>query len=257
MLIENFSKLVSRKYRDDFNFDKFITENPDFKFEFEREDDSLTFNGDLKANDYSEVLEYLEDISLNESLSKEELEEILKEKNEENKGKILLDNMSEIAIISLYFCRKGIEYLELTQEGIIGVLKGIENYSSEKGDLKEYLRKWIAREIGIYIEDRFLQLKAEFKYYLENTDEEELKLTDEERKEKLDKLDLLEIDDVPFAVNNLEIKLLSLYFGLNKSKRFSMFEIETELGLGKNQGEDKFYEILIRLSTVDGGMFLL
>ncbi|MDP0488106.1 MAG: sigma factor [Fusobacterium sp. JB021] len=257
MLIENFSKLVSRKYKDDFNFDKFITENSDFKFEFEREDDSLTYDGELKASDYSEVLEYFEDISLNEALSKEELIEALKEKNEENKGKLLLDNISEIALISLYFCRKGIEYLELTQEGIIGLLKGIENYSVEKGDLKGYLRKWIAREISIYIEDRFLQLKAEFKYYLENTEKEELNLTDEEIDKKLDELDELMIEDVPFTVSDLEINILSLYFGFNKSKRFSMYEIEEELELGKDKGEEKFYGILIRLSTADGGMFLL
>lgn len=257
MLIENFSKLVSMKYRDDSNFDKFIVENPNFRFEFEREDDSLNFDGELKAGDYSEVLEYLQDLSLNETLSKEELIEILKDKSEENKGKLLLDNMQEIAIISLYFCKKGIEYLELTQEGIIGLLKGIDNYCESKGDLKEYLRKWIAREISIYIEDRFLQLKAEFKYYLENTDNEELQLTNEEIKRKIDDLNQLSIDSIPFTINNLEINILSLYFGLNKNKRFSMYEIEKELELGKDNGEEKFYEILIRLSTSDGGMFLL
>lgn len=257
MLIENFSKLVSKKYRDDFDFDKFITENKDFEIEFEREDDSLVFQKELLAQDYNEVLEYLEDISLNETLSNEELIELLKVDNEENREKIILDNIFEIAIISLNFCKKGIEFLELTQEGMIGILKGINNYSLEKGDFKKYLKNWISREISIYIEDRFLQQKAEFKYYLEKTGNEELNLNNEERTEKLEEIDKLKIEDIPFTINNLEIKLLKLYFGLNKNKRFSIYEIEKELNLEKGKGEEEFYKILIRLSIIDGGMFLI
>lgn len=257
MLIENFSKLVSKKYRDDFDFDKFITENKDFQIEFEREDDSLAFQKELLAYDYSEVLEYLEDISLNETLSNEKLLELFKVDNEESRERIILDNISEIAIISIHFCKKGIEFLELTQEGMVGILKGINNYSLEKGDLKKYLKNWISREVSIYIEDRFLQQKAEFKYYLENTSDEELTLSNEEKEEKKEKIDNLEIEDIPFTINALEIKLLELYFGLNKSKRFSMYEIENELNLEKGQGEEEFYKILIRLSMIDGGMFLI
>jgi len=257
MLIENFSKLVSKKYRDDIDFDKFITENKDFQVEFEREDDSLKFQKKLLAYDYGEVLEYLEDISLNETLSAEESIELFKNNNEESIEKIILDNICDIAVISLNFCKRGIEFLELTQEGMIGVLKGINNYSLEKGDFKRYLRNWISREISIYIEDRFLQQKAEFKYYLENTNNEELDLTNEEKKEKLEEINKLRIEDIPFTINNLEIRLLKLYFGLNKSKRFSIYEIEKELNLEKGKGEEEFYKILIRLSIIDGGMFLI
>lgn len=257
MLVENFSNLINKKYREDKKFDEFLTENKNFQIELEREDDSLIVEENLSRNNLEEILERFEEITRNKALPKDEIEKLIKNKNDENISKLILDSMAEINRIALYFCKKGTEYLELIQEGIMGALKGIERYDFEKGEIKKYLRNWISREISIYIEDRLLQLKGEFKYHLFNSNFEEIKLNEEEKNQKLKKIEEIKIEDIPFTLNNFEIRIMEMYFGLYGEKRFSMYEIEKKLNLGKNTGEEKFYSALKKLSKDIGGMFLI
>lgn len=261
MLVENFSELINAKYKDDESFDKFLIEEDDFEIEFEREDDTLYYKKNVEK-DFVKVLELLESIVRNEILSEEEMELLIEdkhdeEKNEEDIKRLLTYLLLEINRLALYFCREGISFLELVQEGVIGASKGARRYDSRNGRVKKYLKNWIAREISMYIYKRFYHLKGEFKYSISENRFKEIILSEEERLKKLEKLEKLRLVDIPFLLSNTEIKIMEMYFGLCEDKRVSMYEIEKKLDLGKNKGEEKFYSALKKLSKDIGGMFLI
>lgn len=257
MLIENFGEMVYRKYREDEKFNEFLKENLDFDLELEREDETLLYSKEVENEEYIETLEGLEEICLSDSLSKEEKDNILEDLDiEENRSKLLLSEYREISRIALYFCREGVEYSEIFQEGVIGAIKAINNYSKEFGNIDNYIKIWVGREIGIFIEERFYQTKGEFEYYL-TTKTEEFDLSEEEIENKINKLKTILISDIPFVLTSMEIKILEMYFGLKGIKRNSMYEVEEMLNLEKDSGEEVFYNILKKLSNHDGRMFVI
>ncbi len=75
--------------------------------------------------------------------------------------------------------------------------------------------------------------------------------------QKIKKLESLSIDDVAFTLSKNEIKAIEYYFGLGLDKRYSIFEIEQEMKLEKNQGEPLFSMALAKISSRDGRMFSL
>lgn len=257
MTLENFEKLIINKYKDDKDFAVFLKENPKFSLELERETDS---NLEIEYQD-DEVLRemvvgYLEEINLSERIEDNDIEELLKKiSKEEIKEKFVLNALFDAAKIALYFLREGIEYLELVQEGVVGAVKGIENYTFEIGDLKNYMLLWIGKEMVLYVEDKFQQTKHEFLYYLTKTDLEEMELTADEKDEKIKIIKNKKLEDVYFKLSDKEIKILQLYFGFGVEKRFSILEIENKLDLLNGSGEEIFYKALNKISSMGGRMF--
>ena len=191
-------------------------------------------------------------------MTEEEYEEFTDNlEDEEAKEKIIVDNFTEIAKIALYFLRDGIEYLELIQEGVMGAVEAINRYSYDNGNIKKYIKIWAGRQMSFYIEERFEQMKQEFLYYFTKTHMDDVEITNEEKEQKIKKLESLSIDDVAFTLSKNEIKAIEYYFGLGLDKRYSIFEIEQEMKLEKNQGEPLFSMALSKISSRDGRMFSL
>lgn len=259
MTLENFEKLVTEKYRDDNDFAEFLKENPEFILELERENEFLTegaYNEDEMSDDM--VLSYLEEINLTEDITDEERENFYEELDDEMvREKVVLDNLPEAARIGLYFCRQGVEYIELVQEGTMGIIKALNNYSYDNGDLKKYISLWIGREMAIAVEDKFEQTKTEFLYYLTKTHMDEVEITEEEKENKVKNVERTTMGDVPFKLSENEIKIIELYFGLGKDKRYSILDIEKELSLLKDTGETAFYNALGKISSIGGRMFVI
>ena len=76
-----------------------------------------------------------------------------------------------------YFRRTGVNIMadDLRNAGLLGLHIAISNYKSELGDLNNYSREFIRREILQAIEDQRLwygEVPVEYTDYLENNDEE-------------------------------------------------------------------------------------
>lgn len=258
MLIENFEKFVFEKYKNNDEFNEFLKENLDFDVELERENDFLVSKRENLELENDNVLDYLEEINLYEPLTEEEYQNYSNEIEEsEAREKILVNNFNEIARIALYFVREGVEYLELIQEGIMGAVEALNRYTYDNGDLKKYIRIWVARQMGIYIEERFEQMRQEFLFYFTKTHMDDIEITNEEKEKKIKIIENLSIDDVLFTLSYEEIKAMEYYFGLGYDKRYSVLEIENEMGLEKNKGEELFTRALAKVSSRDGRMFSL
>ncbi|WP_027128036.1 sigma factor [Fusobacterium perfoetens] len=258
MLIENFERFVFEKYRDNNEFANFLIENLDFDVELERENEFLVSKREVQELENDDVLDYLEEINLYEPLTEEEYQNLSNEiEEEEVREKLLIDNFNEVARIALYFVREGVEYLELIQEGIMGAVEAINRYTYDNGDIKKYIRIWAARQMGIYTEERFEQIRQEFLFYFTKTHMDEVEITNEDKEKKIKIIENLSIDDVLFTLSYDEIKTMEYYFGLGYDKRYSVLEIEKEMGLEKNKGEELFTKALAKISSRDGRMFSL
>ena len=259
MTLENFEKLVFEKYRDDNEFAEFLRENPEFKLELERENEFLA-EGEIEDEEMSGdlALSYLEEINLEEHISDEEMENLLEQLDDEDvRERILVDALVMTARIGLYFCRQGIEYLELVQEGTMGAIKALNNYTYEAGNFKNYLALWIGREMALAVEEKFEQTKTEFMYYMTKTDMEHMEITEEEKEKKIKAVEEAAIENIPFKLGEKEIKIIEMYFGLNGDKRYSIYDIEKELSLVKDTGEGAFYNALSKISSMNGRMFVI
>lgn len=258
MLLENFEKFVFEKYRDNDEFNEFLKENLEFDLELERENEFLISQKPIEEMTDENVLDYLEEINLYEPLTNEEYEELIDNiEDQESKDKIIVNSFTDIAKLALYFLRDGVEYLELVQEGLMGAIEALNRYSYDNGDLKKYMKIWSARQMSFYIEERFEQMRQEFLYYFTKTHMDDVEITNEEIDKKVKALENLTIDDIAFSLSKNEIKAIEYYFGLGLEKRYSVFEIEKEMKLEKNQGEALFSVALAKISSRDGRMFSL
>lgn len=259
MTLENFEKLVAEKYKDDNDFIEFLKENPDFTLDLERENEFLieNFYEDEEVSD-STVVDYLEEINLYEEMSEDEKENLLDNLSDEMiREKIVVDNLPLVAKMGLYFCRQGIEYIELVQEGTMAIIKAINNYSYDMGDFKKYISLWIGKEMSVAIMDKFEQTKMEFLYYMTKTHMDEVEITEEEKEKKVKIVENMTIDKVPFKLGAKEIEIIEMYFGLGKEKRYSIFDIEKELSLIKDTGEGVFCNAVAKISSIGGRMFVI
>ena len=218
-----------------------------------------------------------------EVISDEEENNYLKDINESVKEKIIVKNLNEVASIAFNYVKTGIAYMDVVQEGTVGLIKAVDYYDSDKnGDFKNYSKYWISREIVLYIESKVADIRNEFKNFFKNKKEnfgkEHHHDHDHDEEHQHDEVYLKEEDILPtiesiekrekmvekridfFTLENRlserQMEVLNYYFGFGKNKRFSIFEIEDVLKLESGQGEELFQSALLILSTVEGKMFL-
>lgn len=280
--IKELEKEIITNYKEDDNFREFLDENFDKELKF---DNHYTGSEELEdIDEFAEetVIDYLEELSNMEVISDEEENNYLKEISDSNKEKIIVKNLNEVASIAFNYVKTGIAYMDVVQEGTVGLIKAVDYFDSDKnGDFKNYSKYWIAREIVLYIENKVADLRNEFKNFFKNKKENFGKKhvhEDEHEHEHHDEVYLKEEDLLPtmeaiekrekmvekkidfFALENRlserQIEVLNYYFGFGKDKRYSVFEIDDVMELDKGQGEILFQSALLTLSTVEGKMFL-
>lgn len=281
--IKELEKEVIDNYREEDDFREFLDENSDKKLEFDSH-----YTGSKELEDMEEfaeetVIDYLEELSNMEVVSDEEESNYLKNISDFDKEKIIVKNLNEVASIAFYYVKTGIAYMDIVQEGTVGLIKAVDYFDPDKnGDFKNYSKYWIVREIVLYIENKVADLRNEFKNFFKNkkenfgkkhhhkhTHEEEqhhneVYLKEEdllptieaiEKREKMveKKIDFFALEN---RLSERQIEVLNYYFGFGKDKRYSIFEIEDMLKLENGQGEELFQSALLILSTVEGKMFL-
>lgn len=220
------------------------------------------------------VAEYLEEISYIQQLSQKEIEEIISTLDEdESVEKLSNGSLREIANIAFDYLISGIDYLDLVQEGTIGLMQGIENYKPSNGNIIKYLEFWIRRAMLYFINERVANDKVMYKTFftkkrdevleheiveeLEENEEkaEEINETTESLNKKIAYVDEVDYTKISRKLSHLDEEVLKRYYGLIGEKRESLFEIENELNLERGSGEKIFEEALAKISLGGGRTF--
>ena len=279
--IKELEKDIITNLREEDDFREFLNENSNKELKF---DNHYTGSKELEEMDeFAEetVIDYLEELSNMEVISDEEENNYLKDLREADKEKVIVKNLNEVASIAFNYVKNGIAYMDVVQEGTVGLIKAVDYFDPDRnGDFKNYSKYWIAREIVLYIENKVADIRNEFKNFFKNKKENFGREHHHEHEEEMyhDEVYLKEEDLLPtveaiekrekmvekridfFSLENRlserQIEVLNYYFGFGKDKRYSIFEIEDVLKLESGQGENLFQSALLILSTVEGKMFL-
>lgn len=183
-------------------------------------------------------------------------------------------NLKKVYEMALYMLREGISYDDLTQEGIVGLIKAHELFEDDK-DFKLYKDYYIAKEMFNYINNYVNYRKAAFKDYakheihkdshlkisLKDRDKsEELKKLEKENKEKhieeMKQLEkraetLFDYLNLKYRLSEREIRVLVMYYGLDghEKKPFSQISEITKID---DDNLDKLLKgAMFKLSIVD------
>ncbi|MGL5088853.1 MAG: sigma-70 family RNA polymerase sigma factor [Fusobacteriaceae bacterium] len=273
MRVREFEKEILKNCIEDREFIKFLKENPKLKLELETVD--VRKEEKVEENNYvveGIVGEYLEEISYINHLTSEEIAVLLESLDEEESiHKLTEGNLREVAKIAFDYLIAGIDYLDLIQEGSIGVIKALEEYRPSNGELLEYIKLWVRREMILFITEKVETEKHMYKGYFlkrkedlieheivaELEDEEEIEAVPlEERseiiEEKINEVEKLDYTSVAKKISHTEEEILKRYYGLVGNKRESLFEIENELDLKRGEGEKLFEKALTKISLGGG-----
>lgn len=94
---------------------------------------------------------YFDDIQSYKPLSESEEKEMIKKAKSGNKEAhdiLVTSNLRLVASIALKYAKRSTHYMDLMQDGVIGLIKGINKFDPEKGyRLSTYASWWIKREI--------------------------------------------------------------------------------------------------------------
>ena len=183
-------------------------------------------------------------------------------------------NLKKVYEIALYMLRDGISYEDLTQEGIIGLIKAHELFEEDK-DFKLYKDYYIAREMFNYINNYANYRKSAFKDYakheihknshlkvsLKDRDKsEELKKLEKENKEKhieemkhLEKRaeTLFDYLNLKYRLSEREIAVLVLYYGLDGHKKKTFSQISEITKIDDERLDKLLKGAMFKLSTVE------
>ena len=183
-------------------------------------------------------------------------------------------NLKKVYEMALYMLREGISYDDLTQEGIIGLIKAHELFEEDK-DFKLYKDYYIAREMFNYINNYANYRKSAFKDYakheihknshlkvsLKDRDKsEELKKLEKENKEKhieeIKQLEkraetLFDYLNLKYRLSEREIKVVVMYYGLGGHEKKAFSQIAEATKIDDDNLDKILKEAMFKLSNVD------
>ena len=268
----NLEKEILKNYIEDDKFIQFMDENGKRKLDLDYEGLQLKEldEEDMEGLGEEEVLDYLEEIAT-----------ITLDEKAEDAESLVVKNLPVVASLAFYYLREGVAYLDMVQEGTMGLMKAIDTYSPEKhGDFDNYKNYWIIREMVLFIDRKVMDIKNEFRSYFKNKKENFEHGHDHDHEESVegDEVFLTEKDLLPDVaavekrerlleatmdfshlknrLSQRQIEVLNYYFGFGVDRRYSIFEIEQKMNLNSGDGEKIFEQSLFILSTMEGKMFL-
>lgn len=110
------------------------------------------------------IKQYFDEISLYQVLKTEAEQDLLKKTkagDEDAKEKLVLSNLRLVAKMAMKYSKPGIPFLDLVQDGTIGLIKAIEKFDIEKGyKLSTYATWWIKKEIIDSLKDKLNFIKV-------------------------------------------------------------------------------------------------
>lgn len=145
--------------------DDIVDDDDDLLLEPTEEDFDMEENIDLEAIDLLEgigtedpVRMYLKEIGTVPLLSAEEELRLAKRKSEGDqhaKERLIESNLRLVVSIAKRYTGRGMSFLDLVQEGNLGLIKGVEKFDSEKGfKLSTYATWWIRQSVTRALADQ-------------------------------------------------------------------------------------------------------
>ena len=242
-ILENFEKKIE--------IENFINENMPF-IEFDKEELSYAGNVEIKHIERS-TLEYLEEIS-----KLPYLEEDLSDYETIDTETLISMNLRLVSFLGMKLLKEGIDFMDLVQEGTIALIEGIEKFkNSPYIDLKKFLEVEILKRMIFNINESLESKKSEILCFFQGK-AEEFENNDEvleELKKKITEIKNKNYHELENTLFPLEVEVINSYYGLDRKKSFSIFEIEKELELEKEKGEEIFQSGINKLSRFGSELF--
>lgn len=196
--------------------------------------------------------------------------------DEEDKEKRFYSNIRFSHILALYLLREGIHYVDLVQEGLVGLVK-VNNLFENKEQFEKAKLYFIAKEMIEYIKKYSFYRETSFKQYIETEKEKEVQLklspkvrlknrddeikkADLERKEEHKKeiarlegltKNMFSYFNLKYRLSIREIEVLSLYFGFDGRGKKNFSDIQNIMNLGSTELDKILKESIFKLSVVD------
>ncbi|MGL5962892.1 MAG: hypothetical protein ACRC0F_10795 [Cetobacterium sp.] len=254
--ISEYEQLVLEKLENYNDFNLFLNEE-NIKLDKGRENSIFSLDNGVSHIEAS-TLEYLEEISGIEKLEENELEEKLDRLTVDDKDILITKSLRIPARMAALLLKDGIDYIDLVQEGSIALIRAIDSFgNSNYTDFEKYAELFVARSIILSTNKRMEETKSQFIRYFNHEKQEyshNLELINELEK-KINQLENLTYEKIPYTLNNSEYRIVVEYYGLESDRNISMIELEKILGLEKNTGEKIFQIAMNKLSRFGGEMF--
>lgn len=212
MNILEFEKLLLKDKNIEENFINFLEED----FEKNGEIDFFQKNREYKSESFEE--EYFDDFLLAtfENLYHEEDCECCHHHEED----IITENMKDVYKLALFMLRENINYLDLVQEGMMGLIEAKENSGDDRQKFNKVKDYFIIKKMVSYIQNYLEYREIAFKEYIKR---EKSKCKHENNEEFLKEIKNLEKTvDKKFKYQNLkyilsleELEIIFLYYGFD------------------------------------------
>ncbi|MGL6120357.1 MAG: sigma-70 family RNA polymerase sigma factor [Fusobacteriaceae bacterium] len=256
MRIIDFEKLIIKQLLNEAEFKEFLEETP---LNLDLDMEGHTYSSNTKVeNVEASALEYLEEIGSILSLTETEIEECVDSMDNESKAKLITDNLKLVSYLGMLMLKDGIDFMDLVQEGTVGLIQGVESYSTSSYNcLKTYLSVNIVRKMVLYTYERFEEKKSEFlSYFNEKAEEYSLK---EQLGDGISKK-MKEIMEINYfyllnSITPIEKAIVSMYYGFTQERNISMYEIEKKLGIEHGDGDAIFQIGINKISRFGGELF--
>ncbi|MCQ2802126.1 MAG: RNA polymerase sigma factor RpoD [Bacilli bacterium] len=148
------SKMMEEPDDDDFYEENSEGESEELDFDIEHFDAAIT--GEVKVND--SVKMYLKEIGKFDLLKPEDepiLAEKIKNGDDEAKQRLINANLRLVVNIAKHYVGRGMAFLDLIQEGNLGLMKAVEKFDYKKGfKFSTYATWWIRQAITRAIADQ-------------------------------------------------------------------------------------------------------
>lgn len=169
---DEFEEFVSEECNDETSFQEVV----DFILEKEIEiKEGNEKSEELSGNGYysEEIVEqYFHDIGGYSKIPEEEENDIVKlaqSGDEDARNRLVTSNLKLVAKVAMKYSKSGINYIDLIQEGTIGLINAIDKYDISKGHgFSSYSIWWVKREIINSIANRINTIKIPSYIYLMN-----------------------------------------------------------------------------------------
>lgn len=163
--LENRKIEVIRNVTEDLSFDDLSPIDMDEDFVPTEEDEAETIEIDVDNSDYlaaagteDHVRMYLKEIGMVPLLTAEEELELAKKKSQgddQAKNRLIEANLRLVVSIAKRYTGRGLSFLDLVQEGNLGLIKGVEKFDYTKGyKLSTYATWWIRQSVTRALADQ-------------------------------------------------------------------------------------------------------